>query len=272
MPVPDGSGMIVGHVVGPDGELPVAGALVRARAHDAAWLVEAHSLADGALSLPIRSRNPVGDQVLNVTVEVFDDQGTVQAGAQVVVRPGETVAVTLVVAELDGDRFRHEPPVVPPFLAGEAATVLRQGVVQRVDRGDLPEGAMAEVDEALRPLEWLSSLQADAQSTLRGEPDAADRLRLALPRLCRAGARRRARRRPRRRARARNGTGDRPGRGHRGRQRPPGRRRRGRPRGGHRRRGQPARGRPLAGSLVGTLRGSPRRSLPHRQPCSRCAR
>ena len=118
--------------------------------------------------------------MLDVTVEVFDDQGTVQAGAQVVVRPGETVAVTLVVAELDRDRFRHESPVVPPFLAGEAATVLRARVRQRVDRGDLPEGAMAEVDEALRPLEWLSSLQADAHAALRGEPDAADRLRLAL--------------------------------------------------------------------------------------------
>ena len=180
MPVPDGSGMIVGHVVGPDGELPVAGALVRARAHDAAWLAEAHSLADGALSLPIPFAEPGESSVLDVTVEVFDDQGTVQAGAQVVVRPGETVAVTLVVAELDRDRFGHESPVVPPFLAGEAATVLRARVRQRVDRGDLPEGAMAEVDEALRPLEWLSSLQADAHAALRGEPDAADRLRLAL--------------------------------------------------------------------------------------------
>ena len=56
--------------------------------------------------------------MLDVTVEVFDDQGTVQAGAQVVARPDETVAVTLVVAELDRDRFHDEPTVAPPFVVG----------------------------------------------------------------------------------------------------------------------------------------------------------
>ena len=178
MPVSDGSGKVVGHVVGPDGEAPVAGALVRARAHDA-WLAEGRSLPDGAVSLVIPFQAGAADE-LDVTVEVFDDQGTVQAGAQVTARPDENVAVALVVAELDRDRFHDEPTVAPPFVVGDAATMLRARVRQRVGRGDLPEGALAEVDDALRPLEWLSSLHADAHGALRGEPDAADRLRLAL--------------------------------------------------------------------------------------------
>lgn len=134
---------------------------------------------------------------LPVQVQALDGQSRLLAEARLVVQPGQDSVVDLVV---QGDALKDAFAVAEP--AGELALLLPEAL-ERLRRvvcdlvavepdgeetccaaeGELPtwqSAALATLETALQPLEWVAALSGDARRTLAGDPAATARLRTAL--------------------------------------------------------------------------------------------
>lgn len=173
---------IAGLLIGPDaGEcLPVL--LVRARSADTGTvLAETHSADDGqfALSLPLAG-STTAEFRLRLLVDVLDGRKTPLGEHRMEIAPGQQAALTLTITDVSELIPAYTPVLAPPLVNGDAAALLRKHVGDLIVRGELPEQAAVDLEDALQPLEWAGGLAHDASEALRGDPIAAARLRANL--------------------------------------------------------------------------------------------